>query len=188
MATIDKKVGLGKTHDGYRVVIHVRYGPDDMGNAERNPTPISSQTHEPIPYPDVLSITGEVCDLSKRRNSDAFIVGAGQVVDAVREVTKPDGTLTVEDLNRLADLWQAWHLNTMRSACAHMDLSVVPDDLPDHLPYFDRKSGNQDRQGWMLANIVCPTSGYRYGSAWLAEPVPDDVVAEIVTIIDKAKA
>jgi hypothetical protein len=186
--TIDKKVGLGKTADGYRVVVHVKYGLDDMGNAERNPTPTSAHTHEPIPYPDVLSITGEVCDLSKRRSSPNFIVSAGQTVDLVREITEPAGSLTTEDTRRFAELWDKWHLNAMRAACAHMDLSVVPDDLPAYTSYEDRKAGLLDRSGWMLANVRCPVTGYKYGSAWLAENVPDEVVEEISNLIAKAQA
>lgn len=185
--TINKKVGLGKTPDGYRFVIHVEYGPDDMGNAERNPNPISFHTHEPIPYPAVLSITGEVCDLSKRRSSPYFIVGAGQCVGDLRAITEPAGQLTLEDTRRLADLWDAWHLNTMRAACAHMDLSVVPEDVPSFVSSEDRRAGRLDRSGWMQANLVCPTSGYKYGSAWLAEPVPDEVVEEIAALLEKAK-
>jgi hypothetical protein len=179
--TINKKVNLGLTHEGYRLVVEVKYGPDDMGNAERNPTPTSSHTHEPIPYPDVLSITGELVDPSKRRSSDAFWVAGGQTIDAVREITKPAGTLTLEDLSRFADLWDAWHLNTLRAACVHIDMSLVPADLPDYAP-----RGQVSRSYWMLDNLRCPLTGYKYGSAWLAEPVPADVVEEIVALLLKA--
>lgn len=188
MTTIDTKVGLGSTAEGYRVVVHVKYGPDNMGNAERNPTPTSAHTHQPIPYPDVLSISGEVCDLSKRRSSPDFFVGGGQCIGAVRDITKPAGTLTLEDTKRFADLWDAWHLNTMRAACAHMDLSGVPDDLPHSLTYAERKAGAVDRYTWIKTHVLCPVSDYTYGAAWLAEDVPAEVVEEIATLIAKAKS
>lgn len=185
--TINKKVGLGKTDEGYRVVLDVYYGPDREGNAERQPV-VQSVEHEEIPYPLVLTITGELCDLSKRRSSPDFIVGIGQIHGEVRKIVQPDGSLTVDDAKRLADLWERWHLNTMRAACAHMDLSQVPDDVPENLPYAERQAGGVDRYTWIRTNLPCPVSDYKYGSAWLAENVPDEVVEEISNLIAKAQA
>jgi hypothetical protein len=73
---------------------------------------------------------------------------------------EPVSPWTAGDVRSLHDLWQRWRLNQMRAACAHMDL---PDD-----PSYDARR-----------NIVCPVTGYRYGSAWLYEPIPESVIAEI---------
>lgn len=183
MTTIDKKVGLGSTAEGYRVVVHVTYGVDTP-NAERNPTVTSAHTHEPIPHPLVLAITGDLVDTSKRRSSPEFWVSGGQIVNWVPQITKPAGTLTVEDCKRFAVLWETWHLNTMRAACAHMDLSTVPADLPHHAV----NRGEMDRYTWIRANLPCPVSEYKYGSAWLAEPVPTEVIEEIEALIKKANS
>lgn len=171
--TLKDRVIFGRTDEGYRVIIEVKYGPDDMGNAERQPI-VQSVTHEQIPHPSVLSIAGEVVDRFRRD------VSGGQIIEDVRAITKPAGTLTIEDLNRFADLWDAWHLNTMRAACAHMD-TTIPEDA-----VMPERYGRPDEMGWLLANLVCPETGYTYGHAWLAEVVPPEIVDEIATILAKA--
>jgi hypothetical protein len=65
---------------------------------------------------------------------------------------------------RLAEIADRWHLNDMRAACAHMV------DLPDDPTYDARK------------DITCPVTGYRYGTAWLVEPLPVDVIDFIVNL------
>ena len=63
-------------------------------------------------------------------------------------------------VRRLVEIWQRWHLNDMRAGCAH-----------------------QRAAGWSSEDCGKPCSwcGYRYGTAWLREEIPADVVAEIMT-------
>ncbi len=57
----------------------------------------------------------------------------------------------------LRSLWAEWHLNDMRSGCEH-----------------------QRALGWVKYNEhpsePCPQCGYKFGSAWLFEPVPGEVI------------
>ena len=57
---------------------------------------------------------------------------------------------------RIAEIWQRWHLNDMRAGCEH-------------------------QRGWTKERIgqPCPVDGYKYGSAWLFEELPTDIIAEI---------
>lgn len=57
--------------------------------------------------------------------------------------------------------WHRWHLNDMRSHCAHQDRAVRWDRTP-----------------------ACAVSGYSCGSAWLVEPVPEGTVAELVALVE----
>jgi hypothetical protein len=52
-------------------------------------------------------------------------------------------------------IWERWHLNDLRAGCEH-----------------------QRALGWDNLHIgdPCPTCGYRYGTAWLREDVPADVL------------
>lgn len=61
---------------------------------------------------------------------------------------------TAADVARLAEVWKLWHLNDMRAGCAHQ-----------------RRSGRRYEIG-----EACPVCDYRYGSAWLHEDVPADVI------------
>lgn len=58
----------------------------------------------------------------------------------------------------LVELWDRWHLNGMRSACAH-----------------------QRALGWTCDThpaVACPECGFRLGTAWLYEELPGDFVAQ----------
>lgn len=57
-------------------------------------------------------------------------------------------------------LWERWHLNGMRSHCAHQDRS----------------------QPWDIT-APCEESGYRCGTAWLIEPLPVEVVRQIIAVM-----
>jgi hypothetical protein len=58
-------------------------------------------------------------------------------------------------VQELLNIWDRWHLNDMRAACEHQ-----------------RERG----ETWEIApSAVCPDCGYKLGSAWLKEEVPETV-------------
>lgn len=79
----------------------------------------------------------------------------GQCQDRLRELAPEHA--------RLYDLWQRWHLNHLRPACCH------------------QRTGSYDDPE--IREQVCP-EGYRYGSAWLVEPLPEDVLGQIREMIE----
>jgi len=80
---------------------------------------------------------------------------AGQVLDVLDHVTVAEAPFTIGDVRSLVSVWRAWHLNDMRAACAHLPRTV-------------------DASGPTNTWPVCGASGYRYGHAWLYEPIPAD--------------
>lgn len=64
-----------------------------------------------------------------------------------------------ETIAKLLEVWDRWHLNSLRAGCEH-----------------------QRRLGWdslpheETIGKACPVCGYKYGSAWLHEPLPEDVI------------
>lgn len=89
---------------------------------------------------------------------------------------RPEPPFTIDDLASLHRIWKRWHLNAMKAACVHM--------VGDVVVYEDNGYGGQ-RISTKLT--VCPETGYRYGTKWLVEPLPDDVLAEVMRLIDLAK-
>jgi hypothetical protein len=70
----------------------------------------------------------------------------------------------------LLDTWQRWHLNNMRSTCKHQ--RAMGWQYVDH-------HNPQTSEG-----DACPVCGYRIGSAWLREEVPQDVLAMLEALPD----
>lgn len=79
------------------------------------------------------SFMGEVIPYRRREASEA-----GQIIMSRRDDMPPD----------LVTAWDRWHLNDMRSHCAHQDRAIPWDKVPP-----------------------CPETGYRASSAWLLEPL-----------------
>lgn len=84
----------------------------------------------------------------------------GQITEYLKTLPAEEYTLnpgwTSEMLDRFIAIWERWHLNNLRAGCVHQ--RRLEWNAKDHL------------------NQPCPACGYRYGNAWLFEPVPDSVI------------
>lgn len=113
-----------------------------------------------------LSLTGTMIEHGRRNT-----VSIGQITDDVRTV-----------LPRLADLWDRWHLNDMRAGCEHQEhiFRLNPAARPTW------KNDYKGSTGITLSpesGSTCYECGYKYGSAWNVEPVPESVLIEIHTML-----
>lgn len=92
---------------------------------------------------------------------------AGQVVDNARQVNP-----------ELADLWDRWHLNDMRPGCEHQEhiMRLNPPARPTCLNDYVGSTG-------LALGSSCYECGYRYGSGWKYEEVPDSVLERISAIL-----
>ena len=132
-----------------------------------------------------LSLTGTLVEGVRE-------VGWGQTIDALGELTQLATGWTPEMVTRLHDTWTRWHLNDMRPGCEHqraegwdkrpIDPSKPLDTYGKHFP--GQRSDSWNMLTWIireehpegLLSVPCPTCGYKYGSAWLHEEVPQDVL------------
>lgn len=145
----------GRTADGTRLWVSIEL--------TRHERPSSTVEHAEITEYVRLAIQGEGFHGRRKRDDIDF---TGQTVDTLREVTQPAKGWTVTELQRLATLWERWHLNDMRAGCAHVTPVIETDQYGRTVPS-------------LTLTPVCPVSGYRYGHAWLVEPLPAEVEAEI---------
>lgn len=107
---------------------------------------------------------------------------------------------------KVLELWDRWHLNDMRAGCEHQrergwfmcpgyhkskqetcrgdlgpnglaEAQIVLGMPPGKMP---KEFGYGDRQRWTCGldavSVPCPECGYKYGSKWLYEEVPQDVL------------
>lgn len=121
----------------------------------------------------------------------------GQIVEAV-ENTQPPASWAA----RLCEIWRRWHLNDMRAGCAHQRAAgwdKRPIDPAKPLDSYGKHFEGQQTASWNmlvwifrsehpegLLNEPCPECGHKYGSAWLFEPVPPDVVCFLRDLPDES--
>lgn len=86
----------------------------------------------------------------------------GQIQDILKIANWAKGTDRAR-VRRVLALWERWHLNDMRPGCVHQIVG----------PYSEAYAAEQ------TAN--CP-QGYKYGSAWLVEPLPADVLRDLCAL------
>jgi hypothetical protein len=101
----------------------------------------------------------------------------GQCEERLEEISVFHRGWSKAEVKKLRQIWDDWHLNHMRPGCAHQaewDTSKML-KMPD---------GKKRAAGWVrhgehpegLLGKPCPVCGYKYGSAWHKESVPDEVL------------
>lgn len=73
-------------------------------------------------------------------------------------------------VQRMITVWRRWHLNAMNAGCVHQRL--IAEQIGD---IWVTAYGNDFRAA------MCPVCGYSYGSAWLYEPLPQDIIEEVMS-------
>ena len=111
-----------------------------------------------------MSICGAVWN-SKRTDGYSF----GQNIDTIAELIP---TATVK---RIAALWKRWHSNGMKAGtrAQHAALDAYKAEADAFKYDFNQCCKVLAERG------LQPDNGYSYGSAWLCEPVPVEVVEEL---------
>lgn len=117
---------------------------------------------------DRLSITG-VEGPMKNGNCKG---SCGQTLNALYNLNTLFDGWTKDKVKKLGKVWKKWHLNDMRAGCVHQrELGWKP------LPYkFDPEKGRASVDPDDPVGKPCPECGYKYGTQWLWEPVPEKVV------------
>lgn len=113
-----------------------------------------------------LSITGVE---GPTRDGNA-IGGCGQIADAL--TAEGFAPLPGVDARKLAEVWNRWHLNDMRAGSPAQE-----EYLRTHPVAFKYPESHYTKACEALAAAgLNPDAGYRYGSAWKFEAVPEDVL------------
>lgn len=93
---------------------------------------------------------------------------------------------TIDEVQKLYRLWERWHLNDIRPECEHQralgwrELAKKKLDNGERAghTYYDEYKGaayaSKHPEGILCK--PCPVCGYEYGSKWLKEDVPADVI------------
>lgn len=135
-------------------------------------------------------------------------IHSGQMHDSLRAdlVTREPG-ITDDWLTEILALWERWHLNDMRAGCEHQRAekwNERPIDPTKPLHTYGKFVPGKLTSTWnMLAWVTrqehpegllsypCPTCGYKYGSVWLYEEIPPEVLGRLgvlLSVTEKEKA
>jgi len=102
-----------------------------------------------------------------------------------------------QKVDRLLEIWNRWHLNDMRAGCKHQRNEKWEERPIDPskplsaygLHYKGQVCASSNRLVWVtrkehkegLLSFPCPTCGYKYGTSWLYEALPTEILAELET-------
>lgn len=111
-----------------------------------------------------LSIRGEVWNHIR---SD--ITAGGQLRAGIRDYLDVK-LIGPKKLNRIIEVWERWHLNGMRAGCEHQRAAGT------HEAWMGRPD---TKYVWGMGYPRCQVCGYSYGSAWLFEELPQEIIDEV---------
>jgi hypothetical protein len=113
-----------------------------------------------------LSITG----VEGPRSNGNCSGSAGQCIGALDDVA-PAPSWNQTMIGRLRKIWNRWHLNDMRAGTIDQESHLRTLTFPGYpVNHYDWASAELAKAG------LNPDGGYRYGSSWLREDVPADVL------------
>jgi len=129
---------------------------------------------------EALSICGNIW---KPKRTD--IVEGGQCQDTIREALN-EGKIklkgyTEADILKLLDIWDRWHLNDLRAGCEHQRALIPLYKKEKGEDFFD--VSNYDEIIKLPEFKKCSICGYKYGTAWLFEPLPKEVISFIRELV-----
>lgn len=156
-------VFLGTTADRARVLISGRLC---RQAASRD---VETVNHETVNKPESLSVN--VIAFTGRKNIKRNIADGLHSIEyfGPRIITPAPG-YTIGEVHELVALGQRWRNNNIRAACAHMAE-----------PEGDTVSTK------LGAGVTCPVTGRKWGSRWYTDPLPDDVRARFIELMEKGR-
>lgn len=108
-----------------------------------------------------LSISGVVYEGKKLLKSEKNLICAGQCQDEARDLIG----------EKLFQVWERWHLNDMRAGTPAQENA-----LSEVKHTFNRINWYEQACDYLKCKGLLVDDGHRYGTAWLTEALPQDVV------------
>lgn len=133
-------------------------------DAAKNKVVFDAEITERNGYPE-FTASGEYCG------------GAGQCFGHV----EPDG----DNQKKLIEIWRKWHLNGMHAGTEKQEehLKNCGYDLNDYVDHGHKSHYDFSCHVLKVAGLLID-DGYKYGSAWLARPLPEDFEDNLNSLMD----
>ena len=149
----EKEIYVGRDRDGSRVYIEVNI-------TEESGREWQTIDHKVVSTYLRLSISGQAIPWS----SGGDFTYCGQIQSTIMGQVEDETfqcSILSSKLIRILDIWNRWHLNDLIPGCVH------------------QKTGSYDDPA--ISGQICPDTGYKYGHAWLVEPLPGPIVDEVIS-------
>lgn len=175
LQTVSREIELGTDADRARIVARVELRPLSANTSAETVQTVTHETVRPGQVPTV-SVTFERWPAGHReglRGNRGEPDSLGASREPFRTVVAFADGWTADACEILADAGDRWHLNGMRAGCSHQ--VVVWED------------GEYGRRPSLTETVPCRTSGYRYGHAWLVEPMPADGVGYFRVLVETGR-
>ena len=122
----------------------------------------------------------------------------GQIVDSVKSITELAEGWTPDLVMEFVSIWKRWHLNDMKAgnheqerALREMQVALFKKYDTDSLSQIAREEGKKDYYElaceYLKEKGLYESHGYRYGTAWCREDVPEEVIAFLIALPDSTK-
>lgn len=112
-----------------------------------------------------LSICGTVYEGKRLRSDERNLISCGQCIDWAKEFIPA----------RLYEIWDRWHLNNMRAGTPAQEQYLREQN--EYIVSFGGKPMDYGSACECLAaKDLLVDNGHKYGSAWLKEDLPQEVI------------
>jgi hypothetical protein len=135
-----------------------------------------------VPYQTITHQQVDTVDHFSMSMSSRYAAGqCDQVLDPRDPMV---GRLTINPASALMlrRIWRRWHLNDMKAGCRHQRHIARKWSKAAKLPSSTRRD-NWSRARGHFFKLECDATGYKFGSAWLVEPLPTDRLIRRLTSI-----
>jgi hypothetical protein len=154
-----KKLYVGRDTDNLKVYIEIELEKTILETYPQfKDTPLQKETvtHDQVTEYTTLTISGFA-----RKTVRSNYAYCGQIYDHLSNLAHP--CISQDKLDQIIAIWQRWHLNDLHAACVHQT-------------WFDSGVAFEIWQARANAETAKCPKGYRYGSKWLLEPLPQAVI------------
>lgn len=127
--------------------------PEDFQTVEHEPTPADALA---------VSVTHEFFRRDRSRSSGSWLLSCGASTPDIPADATWDAGWNAERYTVLQQMAERWHLNGLNAGCVHQ--TVVWEDAPYRRPS-------------LTLTEPCPVTGYKYGHAWLTDPLTPEARA-----------
>jgi hypothetical protein len=133
-------------------------------------TALHWDTLEPVEGTDQFLFTASAC-IWNHKHSDIYC--GGQCLDTINETFKRVNPI----FKKIYPIWKKYHLNDLKSGTKKQI---------EALDQYQFKSGRYDyieACEYLKSIDLYDDRGYKYGSAWLYQPLPEDVLQTILDVL-----